>query len=152
MEFSRQEYWNGLPFPTPGDLPHPGIEPLSLASHALTVGFFTTSATEKPHCDLQVLFYFVLMRTCTHPPTPNHTVSPEWGEKRQAFLEDQLGNSRWFQYVTPSPCICNSSLFKTGYIWNSTFQRSERETVYPAGLSRLNIAAESLLNRTFHLG
>ena len=27
MEFSRQEYWSGLPFPTPGDLPDPGIEP-----------------------------------------------------------------------------------------------------------------------------
>ena len=27
MEFSRQEYWNGLPFPTPGDLPYPGMEP-----------------------------------------------------------------------------------------------------------------------------
>ena len=27
MGFSRQEYWNGLPFPTPGDLPNPGIEP-----------------------------------------------------------------------------------------------------------------------------
>ena len=32
MEFSRQECWNGLPFPTSGDLPHPGIEPESLAS------------------------------------------------------------------------------------------------------------------------
>ena len=31
MEFSRQEYWNGLPFPTPGDLPNPGIEPRSPA-------------------------------------------------------------------------------------------------------------------------
>ena len=31
MEFSRQEYWSGLPFPTPGDLPHPGTEPMSLA-------------------------------------------------------------------------------------------------------------------------
>ena len=29
MGFSRQEYWNGLPFPSPGDLPHPGIEPAS---------------------------------------------------------------------------------------------------------------------------
>ena len=27
MEFSRQEYWSGLPFPSPGDLPNPGIEP-----------------------------------------------------------------------------------------------------------------------------
>ena len=31
MEFSRQEYWHGLPFPTPGNVPHPGIEPTSLA-------------------------------------------------------------------------------------------------------------------------
>ena len=37
MEFSRQEYWSGLPFPAPGDLPHQGIEPLSLASPALVV-------------------------------------------------------------------------------------------------------------------
>ena len=29
MEFSRQEYWSGLPFPSPGDLPHPGIKPRS---------------------------------------------------------------------------------------------------------------------------
>ena len=29
MEFSRQEYWNGLPFPSPWDLPDPGIEPRS---------------------------------------------------------------------------------------------------------------------------
>ena len=31
MEFSRQEYWSGLPFPSPGDLPDPGIEPASVA-------------------------------------------------------------------------------------------------------------------------
>ena len=34
MEFSRQEYWNGLPFPSPGDLPNPGIEPGSSALQA----------------------------------------------------------------------------------------------------------------------
>ena len=34
MEFSRQEYWSGLPFPTPGDLPDPGIEPGSPALQA----------------------------------------------------------------------------------------------------------------------
>ena len=41
MEFSRQEYCSVLPYPPPGDLPHPGIKPLSLASLALAVGFFT---------------------------------------------------------------------------------------------------------------
>ena len=38
-----EEYWSGLPFPTPGDLPNPGIEPASLASPALAGRFFTTA-------------------------------------------------------------------------------------------------------------
>ena len=42
MEFSRQEDWSGLPFPTPGDLPDQGIESTSLVSPALADGFFTT--------------------------------------------------------------------------------------------------------------
>ena len=33
MEFSRPEYWNGQPFPSPGDLPDPGVEPRSPALH-----------------------------------------------------------------------------------------------------------------------
>jgi len=33
--FSRQEYWSGLPFPSPGDLPNPWIKPISLASPAM---------------------------------------------------------------------------------------------------------------------
>ena len=40
LELSRQEYWSGLPFPPPGNLPHPGMEPVSLAYPALTGGFF----------------------------------------------------------------------------------------------------------------
>ena len=43
--FSRQEQWSGLPFPSPGDLPDPGIEPVS---PALAGGFFTTEAPRKP--------------------------------------------------------------------------------------------------------
>ena len=42
MEFSRQEYWSGLPFPPPGDLPNPRIEPKSPSSLALAGGFFST--------------------------------------------------------------------------------------------------------------
>ena len=45
MGFSRQEYWSGLPFPPQGDLPDPGIEPVSLMSSALAGRFLTTSAT-----------------------------------------------------------------------------------------------------------
>ena len=43
--FSRQQYWSGLPYPPPGDLPDPGIEPMSLISPALAGKFFTISAT-----------------------------------------------------------------------------------------------------------
>ena len=43
--FSRQEYWNGLPFPSLGNLLDPGIELASLVSPALTGDFFTTSTT-----------------------------------------------------------------------------------------------------------
>ena len=45
MGFFRQEYWSGLPFPLSGDLPDPGIEPMSLMFRALAGGCFTTSAT-----------------------------------------------------------------------------------------------------------
>ena len=44
LQFSRQEYWSGLPFPPPGDLPDPGIKP---KSPALLCGFFTTAPQEK---------------------------------------------------------------------------------------------------------
>ena len=45
MGFPRQEYWSGLPLPTLGDLPSPGIEPESLMSPTLAGGFFTTGTT-----------------------------------------------------------------------------------------------------------
>ena len=45
MEFPRQEYWSGLPFPSPGDLPRPGNEPASPKSPALALEFFTTEPT-----------------------------------------------------------------------------------------------------------
>ena len=47
MEFSRQEFWSGLPFPPPGDLPDAGIKPC-LLSPALAGGFFTTVPLGKP--------------------------------------------------------------------------------------------------------
>ena len=45
MGFPRREYWSGLPFPSPGDLPRPGI---NLTSLALAGGFFTTEPPRKP--------------------------------------------------------------------------------------------------------
>ena len=44
MEFSKQEYWKGLPLPSPGDLPHPGVKP---TSPTLAGRFFTTTPPGK---------------------------------------------------------------------------------------------------------
>ena len=55
MEFPRQEYWSGLPLPTPGDLPNPGIKPASLA---LAGKFFTTVSPRKPI--LYYIFYVTI--------------------------------------------------------------------------------------------
>ena len=52
MEFSRQEYWSGLPCPPPGDLPDPGIEPTSLVSPVLAGRFFTTSTIFWLPCNI----------------------------------------------------------------------------------------------------
>ena len=60
MEFSRQVYWNGLPFPTPGNLPDPGFKPVSPASAGR---FFTIEPLEKFPTDYLdcINFFFVLL-------------------------------------------------------------------------------------------
>ena len=51
MGFPRQEYWNGLPFPSPGDLPDPGIEP---GSPALEAGTLTSEPPENLTRELEI--------------------------------------------------------------------------------------------------
>ena len=58
-EFPRQEYWSGLPFPPPGDLPNPGIKPMS---PALAGRFLTTVPLGKP-LTLPTSLYVVLLQT-----------------------------------------------------------------------------------------
>ena len=63
MGFPRQEYWSGLPFPTPGVIPIPGIEPTSTVAPALVGRFFTTEPTRSLIRE---------MKTCLHilPTSP----------------------------------------------------------------------------------
>ena len=82
VEFSRQEYWSGLPFLPPGDLPELEIEPESLMSPALAGGFFTTSAT------LEALTV-QLLNLWHHPRVPaltpsTHPHSKSYRPSRQA--------------------------------------------------------------------
>ena len=52
--FFRQEYWSGLPFPTPGDLSNPGIEPGSPMSPALQVDSLSTEPLGKSKGEMEV--------------------------------------------------------------------------------------------------
>ena len=74
MGFSRQEYWCGLPFPPPGDLPNPGVKPKALRSPALAGVFFTTStiweAFWNPESYLQKLRTLLAAKADTHPGMP----------------------------------------------------------------------------------
>ena len=56
MAFHRQEYWSGLPFPPPGDLPDPGIKP---RSPPLAGGFFTTEPPGKSSCYPNLTYYLL---------------------------------------------------------------------------------------------
>ena len=71
MGFPRQEYWCGLSFPPPGDLPDPGIESKSLVPPELPCGFFTTAPPGKPHvcvhvcvCMCACMYVCILMCMC----------------------------------------------------------------------------------------
>ena len=52
MGCPRQKYWSGLPFPPPGDLPNPEVEPASLTAPALAGRFFTTEPPGKPYTEV----------------------------------------------------------------------------------------------------
>ena len=62
MEFSRQEYWSGLPFPPPGDLSNPAIEPESLACPALAGKFFTTEPPVNWNLLLIIKMFYAIFR------------------------------------------------------------------------------------------
>ena len=61
MECSRQEYWSGLPFPAPGDLPEPGVKLSSLVSPALAGRFFTIAPPGSP--DLLYGYFLTFLKT-----------------------------------------------------------------------------------------
>ena len=61
MDFSRQEYWIGLLFPSPGNIPDPGIEPTSLEPPELAGGFFTTGATREAYLIISLDLLICLM-------------------------------------------------------------------------------------------
>ena len=86
LEFPRQEYWTGLPFPPPGGLSNPGIHPESPVFPALAGGFFTTESTGKPMVGI----------------TTAHTITDETEALRTEFSEiTQLKNANQNYKIAP---------------------------------------------------
>ena len=90
MGFPRQEYWSGLPFPSPGDLPDPRIEPMSPASPALAGGFFTTSP--RPG---KVLVVQLCLTLCD----PMDCSRPDGNPLHYSCLENPMDGGAWWAAV-----------------------------------------------------
>ena len=87
--FSREEYWSGWPFPSPGDLPYPGIEPMS---PALAGGCFTTEPPGKPFGNLLIDKWIVVAMRMSFPSQVRESIfyigllSPAFGNKKEVRL------------------------------------------------------------------
>ena len=94
MGFSRQEYWSGLPFPSPGDLPDPGIKPGSLAFQADAL---TSEPPGKPKRS-----YEVLQASCSlninFPTIPELIEPPKFNEHLATYCLPVFCSSCWLDY------------------------------------------------------
>ena len=105
MGFSKQEYWSELPCPTPGDLPDPGIKPMSLISPALAGRFFTSSTTLGAHFPLHAKIYLQKLYIFKQVP---HWLFP-------SFSAEAIIN---FNYIWQLNRNLNKSCFlKLNYKW-----------------------------------
>ena len=103
---SRQEYWSGLPCPSPGDLPKPGIESVSFMSPALAGGFFTTEPPGKPLFS-SVQFSSVAQSCLTlcnpmNRSTPGLPVHHQLSEFTQTYVH-QVSDAIQPSHPLPSP-------------------------------------------------
>ena len=97
LGFSRQEYWNGLPFPLPGALPISGIEPMSPVSPALVGRFFTTTPPGKP------IAAYTEPRSMAYGVNPTHRTTAQGQGKRmtQGMSRRLRARGSSFQILAP---------------------------------------------------
>ena len=109
MEFLRQEYWSGLPFPSPGDLPNPGIEP---GSPALQADSLSSEPPRKPAKSYTWTQKQAPSFRCCKP-TDLQTPECAWVEVSRGMTTDLQG-SLWQEQVISAgdfyqSCFCNLS-------------------------------------------
>ena len=120
MEFSSQEYWNGLPFPTPGDLPSPGLKPASLASPVLLGSFFTTDLPGKMELYMLLQVFSHCRRMC-----PGLCLTP-W-HKRELF---QLFNTSFLYLFNYIACVFHGVIIHKSLYSKFISNKQPRQTLY----------------------
>ena len=111
IEFSNQEYWSGLSFPPPGDVPDSGIKPMSLSLPALAGGFFTTVPPGKPKECIQfssVQFSRSVVSSSLWPHESQHT-RPPCPSPTPGVHSDERPLSQWCHPVISSSVVPFSS-------------------------------------------
>ena len=123
MRFSRQEYWSGLPCPSPRDLPDPGIKPNSLMSPARAARFFTTSTTWEAQWSeetLSVQLYTTICDSmdCSTPGFSVHHQLPEFNQTHVHWVSDAIQPSH--SLSSPSSPAFNLSQHQGLFQWVSS--------------------------------
>ena len=126
MGFLRQEYWGGLPFPSPGDLTNPGIESTFLESPALAGRFFTTEQIRKADKDNSVQFSSVTQlcitlcdpMECRTPGIPVHHQLSELAQTHVHRVGDAIKSSH--PLLSLSPPAFNLSQHQGFFQWVSS--------------------------------
>ena len=97
MKFSRQEYWKGLPFPSPGDLTDPGIKPGSSALQADSLLSELLGSPQHPICAFPILL-LALFTDCTGLPLSNQLL----GQQPHYDVSSPWAHHLWKEGVTPA--------------------------------------------------
>ena len=132
MGFSGQEYWSGLPFPSPVELPDAGIES---TSSALAEGFFTSEHLGSP--ENRAMLFKHLIVICTVPVVP--VGQRIWGAYNLSTLESWCGKRETsFKFI--SNCVCSETLGRSLICLNFHFLLCEEEiiTLNSIGLVEIN--------------
>ena len=103
MEFSRQEYWSGLPCPPPEDLPHPGIES---ESPELAAGFFTLWTTREAPCGHRTIITCIIYHIWNESPVQVWcTILDAWGWCTGTNQRDGKGREEGGGFRMGNTCI-----------------------------------------------
>ena len=121
MGYSKQEYWNGLPFPPPGDLPNPRIKPASLMSPALAGRFFTTNTIWEAPKHLWDLIKDKILMVSPQPydqgnsPTESCMVQLLPRGQSNTYIVHSKNSIKWvfIEYLWCIRCCSRSEEYKT---------------------------------------